>query len=336
MKSPSVFLPALILAACALPAFAQSSNPDNPKRFQFFLPDKTWSLELDLRGFSPPAFDFASDLRAGKLATKNATSGFMVTAQISPAKNAHSAATERDGMIKNLRRGGFNLLELKTSERGGRAVLEYTLTEGPKGMPAPQGFQQHNAFVFMVHDGAWVDVHVSKTGFTPADAPAFEAWLSAAAVNPSFHATTMDFYLPGSVLYRRKDYRGAIPWLNRALEREKQEPTLSPQQHLILIDVLGMAHGISGDRKQARAVFGYGLSQHPDFPMFYYNLGCTDAEDGDLEGALKNLRLTLQYRANMIPGETLPDPTKDTSFKAYVNNPRFQEVAPDFTKNPVP
>jgi hypothetical protein len=336
MKSPSVFLPALILAACALPAFPQSSNLDQTKRFHFFLPDKPWSLELDLRGFQPPALDFAPDFHSGKLATNHPTSGFMVTAQISLAKNANAAATERDGMIKSLRRGGFNLLDLKTSEQDGRAFLEYTLTEGPKGMTAPKGFQQHNAFVFMVHDGVWVDVHLSKAGFTPADAPAFEAWLSAVDIDPSFQPTTMDFYLPGSLLYRRKNHRAAIPWLTRALEREKQEPTLSPQQHLILIDVLGMAHGISGDRKQARAVFSYGIAQHPDFPMFYYNLGCTDAEDGDLDGALINLRLTLQHRANMLPGETLPDPTKDSSFKAYLNDPRFQEVAQDFTKNLVP
>jgi tetratricopeptide (TPR) repeat protein len=336
MKSPSVFVHVVLLAACVLPGFAQPSNPDNPRRFHFFLPDKTWSLDLDLRGFPPPAFDFASDFRSGKLATKNPESGLMVTAQISPATNAHSAVTERDGMVKNLRRGGYNLRDLKTYEKDGRAYLEYNLTEVPKGVPTPEGFQQHNAFVFMVHDGAWVDVHVSKAHFTSADAPAFESFLSAVAIQPSFQPATMDFYLPGSVLYRRKNYRAAIPWLSRALEREKQAPSLPPNQQLILIDVLGMAHGISGDRKQARAVFAYGLAEHPEFPMFYYNLACTDAEDGDLDAALKNLRLTLQYRANMIPGEKLPDPAKDTSFKAYVDDPRFQEVARTFVEPPAP
>jgi tetratricopeptide (TPR) repeat protein len=335
MKSPSLFVHVLLLAACVLPGFAQPSNPDTAKRFHFFLPDKTWSLDLDLRGFPPPMFDFASDLRAGKLATKNPESGLMVTAQITPAKNRHSAANERDDMIKSLRKGGFNLLDLKTYERDGRAYLEYTLKDVPK-VPAPPGFQQRNVFVFIVQDGAWVDVHVSKGDFAASNAAGLDAFVSAVAINPSFQPTTMDFYLPGSVLYRRQNYRAAIPWLSRALDREKQEPTLPPNQHLILIDVLGMAHGISGDRKQARAVFTYGLSAHPEFPMFYYNLACTDAEDGDLDAALKNLRLTLQYRANMIPGEKLPDPTQDSSFKAYGDDPRFQEVARAFVEPSAP
>ena len=335
MKSPSLIRQLFLLAATTLPALVGAADSDKSALFHFFLPDKTWSLELALRGFQPPAFDFSPDLRAGKLAAKNAKSGFLVTAQISPAKNANDAATERDGMIKNLRRGGFNLLDLKTYERDGRAYLEYTLKDVSKN-PTPAGFNQRNVFVFMVHNGMWVDVHVSKGDFATTDAAGLDAFVSAVAIDPSFQPTTMDFYLPGFVLYRQKNYRAAIPWLSRTLEQEKRQPSLPPTQHLILIDVLGIAHGISGDRKQARAVFTYGLSEHPDFPMFYYNLACTDAEDGDLDSVLKNLRLTLQYRGNMLPGETLPDPTKDTSFKAYVNDPRFQEVARAFFDKPSP
>lgn len=335
MKSPSILLPALLLAASVLPGFAQPASPASPKRFHFFLPDKTWSLDLDLHGFQPPALDFAPDLRAGKLATRNPRSGFMVTAQISPAENGNSAATERDGMIQRLREGGFNLLDLKTYDREGRAYLEYTLKDDAK-IPASAGFQQRNVFVLMVQDGAWVDVHVSKADFTPADAAALGAFVSAVAIDPSFQPTAMDFNLPGSLIYRREDYKGAIPWLTRALDQEKRQPSLPLPQHLVLIDHLGMAHGISGDLKNARVVFLYGIAEHPEYPMFYFNLACADAEEGNLDAALKNLRLTLQNRAHLLAGETLPDPLTDSSFKAYVNDPRLQEVARAFAAPPAP
>lgn len=332
MNSPRLILLTLLLSACFLSASAQPAAPDSSKLFHFFLPEKNWALELDLHGFQPPNLDFAPDLRAAKLTARHPKSGFMVTAQINPARSTRPATIERDGMIKRLRKDGFDLLDLKTYERDGRAYLEYTLKGRPK-VPAPAGFQQRNVFVFMAQDGAWVDVHVSKTNFAASDAAGLDAFVRTVAINDTFQPATMDYYLPGSVLYRRKNYKGAIVWLSRALEQEKLNPTLAHNQQLILIDVLGMAFGLSGDLKQARTVFAYGISLHPDFPMFHYNLACVDAEEGDLDSALKNLRLTLQHRANMIPGETLPDPIKDSSFKAYVKDPRLQEVAKAFAEN---
>jgi len=331
VNSPRLILLPLLLSACFLSAFAQPAAPDSSKLFHFFLPEKSWALELDLHGFQPPDLDFAPDLRSAKLTARHPKSGFMVTAQINPARNNRPTTAERDGMIKRLRKDGFDLLDLKTYERDGRAYLEYTIKGSPK-IPAPAGFQQRNVFVFMAQDGAWVDVHVSKTNFTASDAAGLDAFVRTAAVIDTFQPASMDYYLPGSVLYRRDNYEGAIIWLSRALEEEKKKPILSHDQRLILIEKLGVAHGMTGHLRQARAVLAYGLAQDPEFPMFYYNIACIDAEDGDLASALENLRLTLQHRANMIPGETWPDPIKDSSFKAYVKDSRFQEVAKAFRR----
>lgn len=46
---------------------------------------------------------------------------------------------------------------------------------------------------------------------------------------------------------------------------------------------------------------------------------------------MKNLRLALQYKANVIPGEVLPDPVKDDSFKRFLNNDEFKKLAAQFS-----
>lgn len=60
--------------------------------------------------------------------------------------------------------------------------------------------------------------------------------------------------------------------------------------------------------------------------MFYYNLACAHAEMNDLANAMKNLRLAFGYRANMIPGERMPNPASDSSFARFLSNPQFRKL----------
>jgi len=92
------------------------------------------------------------------------------------------------------------------------------------------------------------------------------------------------------------------------------------------VDNLGISYGISGDNKKAKEVFEYGLSKDATCSMFYYNLACAHAEMNDLDNAIKNLRLAFSYKANMIPGEQIPDPAGDASFARFLSNPRFRKL----------
>jgi hypothetical protein len=46
----------------------------------------------------------------------------------------------------------------------------------------------------------------------------------------------------------------------------------------------------------------------------------------DLDGTLANLRKAIQFRDNMIKGESFPDPRHDDSFTKYVGDAKFQEA----------
>ena len=57
--------------------------------------------------------------------------------------------------------------------------------------------------------------------------------------------------------------------------------------------------------------------------MFYYNMACACAESNDLEGTIKNLKKAHAFKNNMIPGEKMPDPRRDSSFRKFMGNQEF-------------
>jgi tetratricopeptide (TPR) repeat protein len=131
------------------------------------------------------------------------------------------------------------------------------------------------------------------------------------------------YFSQGSKFFLQQNYSAAADQYQKALDLEKQKRTLSKDYFLVLVDNLGMAYGISGKLTQAKATFDYGLTQFPEYPMFYYNLACMYGEMDKMNEALAQLKLAYKYKANMIAGETLPDPLHDDSFRHFVHNEEF-------------
>ena len=51
-----------------------------------------------------------------------------------------------------------------------------------------------------------------------------------------------------------------------------------------------------------------------------------------MQQAIEELRLAYKYKANIIAGETLPDPLKDDSFRLLVNDDGFVKAVTDMQK----
>ncbi len=94
----------------------------------------------------------------------------------------------------------------------------------------------------------------------------------------------------------------------------------------MLVDNLGMSYGISGKLAEAKLTFEYGISQDPEYPMFYYLLACDYGEMGKMDESLEQLRLAYKFKANAIPGESLPDPLTDDSFRNFVKEKKFLDA----------
>jgi tetratricopeptide (TPR) repeat protein len=187
-----------------------------------------------------------------------------------------------------------------------------------------------------VSAGTWIDLHISASSDSAAEnqrnlenlLARIEVREKATNETPAANAASESMKLleEGSRSYVKHDYRAAIGPYAKALELEKKQVTLDKTLWHVLIDNLGMAYGISGDLKRAKETFEYGLSQDKTYPMFYYNLACTYAEMSDVDRAIANLRLAFQYKANVLPGEQVPDPRLDDSFQRFAESGRFNHA----------
>lgn len=130
-------------------------------------------------------------------------------------------------------------------------------------------------------------------------------------------------YLGHSIFYQER-FRDSIPEYEKAMDLGIKSAHLELLNQRILNDQLGMAYGLSGRMADAKKHFEKAIAKDPDYPFYYYNLACAEAELGDLDQALGNLKKASERRAHFLPGESLPNPREDDSFKKYLGTPKFE------------
>lgn len=134
---------------------------------------------------------------------------------------------------------------------------------------------------------------------------------------------TLEYVKEGSVFYLKREFKKAIKPYQKALDLEKQQPTLDKTFWRVLVDNLGISYGITGDLKKAKETFEYGLSKDPDYPMFHYNMACTFAEMNDEDQAISYLKTAFKNKDKMIEGEEMPNPETDDSFQRFMKDEKF-------------
>jgi len=141
-------------------------------------------------------------------------------------------------------------------------------------------------------------------------------------LDPNYVPQFKEVLLFAQILFKRQMYGAAAPYFEQALSTLGDDKTQQAMRR-VLVDQAGMSYGMSGDIAKARAIFEAAIAKDPDYPMYYYNLACADAEEHRLAEARIHLRDAFARKANMITGEKLPDPTKDDSFLPYKGNKDF-------------
>jgi len=137
----------------------------------------------------------------------------------------------------------------------------------------------------------------------------------------------------GLLAFRQGDFKKAMPALKAALAELREEPGFETSVvWRVLVDNLGMAYGIGGDLKSAKATFDYGVSKDPNYPMFHYNLACTFAEMADRDKAIAELKTAFALKANSNPGESVPNPATDDSFARFLKDKTFLAALDDIKK----
>jgi tetratricopeptide (TPR) repeat protein len=142
--------------------------------------------------------------------------------------------------------------------------------------------------------------------------------------DPNYSPQFKDVSLYAEILYQNHMYQAAAPAFEQALTKLKDDKSKDQLMwQRVTTDQAGMAYGLAGNIPQARAIFEAAVAKDPEYPMYYYNLACADAEEKKLADARDHLQQAFAHKVNVIRGETMPDPTKDDSFLPYRDNKEF-------------
>jgi tetratricopeptide (TPR) repeat protein len=144
--------------------------------------------------------------------------------------------------------------------------------------------------------------------------------------DPSYKPTFKDAFAYANVEYMKHQYAGAAAAFRAALAMVNQSDDPLKFRRVV-IDELSMSLGISGDLKGSREVNEAAIAEDPEYPLYYYNLSCADAEAGDPRAARTHLQQAFDRRTNALKGETFPDPTEDDSLQKLRKDDAFWSLA---------
>jgi len=310
------FVPAILF----LFALGSAAQEPKPPLGRLSLPTKNWGVVLDLPGFTVKNVETKPDGRRYMIAENEATN-VVVSLTLEQTKPGRPAISCRESLEKKTKHPPFKIQDVRFSRSGDADVMEYMVPR-----VGSQPTNQRSIFACQFYDDSYIDLHVSKVNYVTADEPLFANVLNSMHID-SVQRSSMELMEQASRLYLQHDYKGAIGPYSQALELEKVSPKLEKPFWYVLVDNLGMSYGITGNLQKAKETFDYGVSKDPTYPLFYYNLACTYAEMDDAAKAGSYLKKAFDYKANALPGETMPDPRTDDSFKKLRKNKEFRELA---------
>lgn len=179
------------------------------------------------------------------------------------------------------------------------------------------------------------EVHLIKIGFTPQDQTAFEQVLSSVRLYPDqsglqapgqIQQSSSSLMAQGNELYAQANYSGAVKYYQRAFDLERNGRTFDQDLFLELIGRLAFCYRLTGNLAKSRETLNYGFSQDAEYPIFHYDMACIYAQMGKLDETLGQLREAYKFKANASPGEMPPDPTEDSCFQRFANDPKFTDA----------
>jgi hypothetical protein len=182
--------------------------------------------------------------------------------------------------------------------------------------------KQQNMFIVAAGPTLCAEMHISKTPFQSSDDALLTTQAETFTFDPYYTPSAEDYFTLGSIFYNvTKSYESAAVYYQRALDT--LPPNVSLKIKRVLTDQLAMSYGISGQIKESRAINEAAIKADPDYPLYYYNLACADAEQHKAADAKLHLQQAFERKANTLPNEYLPDPTQDDSILKLKKDKEF-------------
>jgi len=321
MKKIKIILLLLAVVFLLLTPASLLHADTNSKEIQLSLPDKRWSLSINLPDFKIEKAEFNKDVTGRMLYATNSRSGVIISIFLEKATFKGDSKACREYYWDKVKKSLFQKDNIRFSEIGEMACVEF-MVKSFQGIPV----NQKNLFAYLAKDDVCINIHLSKTTFTHKDEELFNSILKSVNFTENYIPTWYDYFVFGSEFYLNKNYQKAIQYYEKLLELEKKNRQIERDIWRILVDNLGMAYGISGNLSKAKETFEYGIANDKTYPLFYYNLACTYAEMNDLDNTIDNLQKAFSYKQNMIEGEQMPNPKTDSSFAKFMKNEKFLAI----------
>jgi hypothetical protein len=312
------------LAAVVLPSFPMLAQPHGDSGFSLALPSHNGRLEWSAPGFSVIQSSVKPNGNEIGIRGRNGSGqltflGFLF---LFPEKAPLTAMKCRDGVLGPAMEGNPGIKVTSNSElvrTGGLpvAVSSYTAKSA-------NGAMVYSVRAFVATGDVCGDLEIYSAKTIGADDADVRAIVDSYRLDPEAVPNFGSALIYAQLLFKSANYKEAAPIFEAALARLKNEPRAANKDgRRIVIDQAGMSYGMSGDVAKAREIFERAMLEDPDYPMNYYNLACADAEEKKLDSARSRLQQAFARKANIVKGESMPDPTKDDSFLPYRGNKEF-------------
>lgn len=192
----------------------------------------------------------------------------------------------------------------------------------------------HDIFAFAGNTKTCAEIHVSTVSGKPDEDKRLADALALFNPDLSYHPNSSDYFMLAVAFYKQSPMMGA-PFFDaslKAMPADITDPELITRRRIATDNVV-MALGMSGNLKGSREFAERAIKSDPDYPLNYYNLACADAEQGKAADAKAHLQQAFDRRANVIPGEKMPDPTADDSMLKLQHDKTFWAFVQSLPKN---
>jgi tetratricopeptide (TPR) repeat protein len=250
--------------------------------------------------------------------------GFLfLAAQSAPQSAQLTSASCRDQVLASDKKDNPTLTVLRTSEipRGpGPSIALATYTaKGEQGL----GYLVRG---FIATADICGDLEFDSLDPISDQDPVLAKIFSTYSFDPAYKPAFTDVLQYAQVLVQMENYKAAAPTFDKALVMipASGAPFASATvARRIVTDQAGIAYGMAGDLHKSRQIFETAITRDPFYPLYYYNLASVDAEQNDLPAARRHLQQAFARKANLNPGESMPDPTTSDSFLLFKDNKPF-------------
>lgn len=288
-----------------------------PGKLSFALPEHPGSLSLNQGNFKIKELSAKPNNREFGVRAEDGDLHLLAFLFLWPEKPHLTAETCRDEMIKS--EGAEEVIKGRLSFKSTSGVDIATVLMIPKSGNS----STVRAFVAsgdLCADMSFTDPHPITEQMVPMEKT--KAILNTLQFDPQAKPTFVGTFAYATVEWQNKQIKGAALAYKAALELvDTSDDPLKWRR--VTTDQLSMSLGMSGDLQQSRAVNQAAIARDPDYPLYYLNLACADAEEGNAAAARTHLQQAFDRRANVLKGESFPDPSTDDSILKLKNDKDF-------------